>query len=137
MGSKEFIKATTYRLYVMHVFVYLCAVLYTVFTKTAGITKDMTPIVALCVVYSVSLLLDVIIIQREAALKKAMITKIFLEMGALAGVSLVFKLDIAMAVAVLLVQMFLYLELLVFDISESYWLFPAPHSNSLGQPARP
>ena len=69
MGSKEFIKATTYRLYVMHVFVYLCAVLYTVFTKAAGITKDMTPIVALCVVYSVSLLLDVIIIRREAALK--------------------------------------------------------------------
>ena len=122
MGSKEFINATTYRLYVMHVFIYLCAVLYTVFTKAAGTTKDMTPIVALCVVYSVSLLLDVIIIRREAALKKAMITKIFLEMGALAGVSLVFKFDIAVAVAVLLVQMFLYLELLVFDITDDTFI---------------
>ncbi|MCR5147659.1 MAG: GGDEF domain-containing protein [Eubacterium sp.] len=127
--TKEYIDATTSRLMLMHILVYVCAGAFLLFVDYSALTYDLyiyelnadnpNCVPYILIIYILGLGLNILINYKNAIFKKNVFGfKCMIEMAAYAAAGLFFDLYIFYFATMLLVEMFVYVQLLSFDVSD-------------------
>ena len=116
--SRDFVESTTSRLMVLRIFTYVGLILFTIFTKLAGLSGNDKVVVFFGVVYALCLLSDILMIVKEKVYKSLFQTiKCLLQLAALTIGCFATKVNAVVLMGVIVAYLCIYLEFILFDLS--------------------